>query len=195
MVRNAIRIVCLTIFKLNDESVNRLLGDLPFVSYFAHLACLYRDKLLDLDRSYQVKQVPVQSFEPLYASVEEMQDMMDYFQEVYDCDNRAVSDLLTNALLHYCYLPVVLGSLATENRPILSISTAQFILIQTFARFRYQPLVNTLVGALLLERIPRSIKKAIEHYPESDPVSYKFKWMLKLPVHTSLSQCKNTDYY
>ena len=70
-----------------------------------------------------MKQVP-QTFEGLYASVEEMQDMMDFFQEVFDCDNRAVSDLLANALLYYCYMPVVLGSLVSENRPILSISTA-----------------------------------------------------------------------
>jgi hypothetical protein len=52
MVRNAIRIIVLTIFKLNDEGINKLLCDLPFCSYFAHLACFFRDKLLDLDRSY-----------------------------------------------------------------------------------------------------------------------------------------------
>ena len=46
--------------------------------------------------------------------------------------------------------------------------------------------MNTIVGALLLEKIPRSIKKAIEKYPESDPASYKYRWMLKLPVHYTL---------
>ena len=52
MVRNAVRIIALTIFKLNDELVNKLVSDLPFCSYFANLACYFRDKVLDLDQSY-----------------------------------------------------------------------------------------------------------------------------------------------
>lgn len=49
MVRNAIRIIALTIFKLNEDSINKLLTDMPFCSYFANLACYFRDKILDLD--------------------------------------------------------------------------------------------------------------------------------------------------
>lgn len=49
MVRNAIRIIALTIFKLNDDSINKLLTDMPFCSYFSNLACFFRDKILDLD--------------------------------------------------------------------------------------------------------------------------------------------------
>jgi hypothetical protein len=56
--------------------------------------------------------------------VEEMHDLMDYFQEIFDCDNRSISDLLTNALLYYCYLPLVLGSIVCEGKPIISLSTA-----------------------------------------------------------------------
>lgn len=136
MVRNAIRIIALTVFKLNEESVNKCLEDVPFCSYFAHLACLMRDKLLDLDHSYQSKS-KLGSYDQLYHCVEEMHDIMDFIQEIYECDNRAVSDMLTNALLFYCYFPVVLGSLASETKPIISISTAQFILIQTFSHLKY----------------------------------------------------------
>jgi hypothetical protein len=49
MVRNAIRIIVLNIFKINDERVNQLLGELPYCSYFINLALLFRDKVLDLD--------------------------------------------------------------------------------------------------------------------------------------------------
>ena len=51
MIRNAIRIIALTIFKLNDEKANNLMGELPFCSYFVNLACLLRDKLLDLEQA------------------------------------------------------------------------------------------------------------------------------------------------
>jgi protein CLEC16A len=49
MVRNAIRIIALTVFKLNDDKVNSLLQELPICSYFVNLACLFRDKILDLE--------------------------------------------------------------------------------------------------------------------------------------------------
>lgn len=52
MVRNAIRIITLTVFKLNDELVNKALCDIPHASYFVHLSCQLRDKMLDLDQSY-----------------------------------------------------------------------------------------------------------------------------------------------
>jgi hypothetical protein len=50
----------------------------------------------------------------LNQCLEEMQDMMDFFQEIFECDNRTASDLLSNSLLYYCYLPVVLGSIVSE---------------------------------------------------------------------------------
>ena len=49
MIRNAIRIILLTVFKLNDERVNALLSELPYCSYFVSLACSFREKLLGLE--------------------------------------------------------------------------------------------------------------------------------------------------
>ncbi|TNV84769.1 hypothetical protein FGO68_gene16079 [Halteria grandinella] len=174
MVRNAIRIIALTVFKLNDDAVNRCLCDLPHAGYFVQLACQVRDKMIELDQSYQRK--GVRGYEQLYHFVEEMQDQLEYLQEVFECDNRIVSDLLSNALLHYCYLPVVLGSLASEQKPLISISTAEFILIRTLHHIKYQPFVNTIVGALLLDKIPANIMRGIEVYPECQMEGYSYKW-------------------
>jgi len=182
MVRNAVRVIALTIFKLNEEAVNLALGDLPFSSYFAHLACHLRDKVLDLDQSYQGRN----GLDLVTAAAEELQDLLEYLQEVFDCDNQLVGDLLTNALLFYCYFPVVLGSLAAETKPIISISTAQFVLMRSFAIFRYQPLVNSIVGALLLDRVPECFLTAIDKYPDRDPATYTFRWRLKQQAQVSL---------
>ena len=43
MVRNAARIIILQILKLNDSMVNKLLQDLPFCTFFAHLGCFLKD--------------------------------------------------------------------------------------------------------------------------------------------------------
>jgi hypothetical protein len=32
--------------------------------------------------------------------------------------------LLSNSLLYYCYLPVIIGSIACESKPMIALSTA-----------------------------------------------------------------------
>ena len=50
MVRNAIRIIALNVFKCNEEMVNESLGELPKCSYFVNIALQFRDKIVDLDQ-------------------------------------------------------------------------------------------------------------------------------------------------
>ncbi len=114
-------------------------------------------------------------------AVEELHDVMDFVQEIFDCDNREVSDIMSNTLLYFCYLPAVLGSIGSENKPILSISTAEYVLVQTFGRLKYQPLINTIVGCILLDKIPKTLKRGIFNYPKKYPQSYKSKWVNTLP--------------
>ena len=49
MVKNAARIIILTILKLNDPLVNKLLLDLPFCTFFAHLGCYLKDLVVKID--------------------------------------------------------------------------------------------------------------------------------------------------
>ena len=49
MIKNAVRIIIISILKLNDPLVNRLLVDIPFVNFFCHLACYLRDKIIEID--------------------------------------------------------------------------------------------------------------------------------------------------
>ena len=53
MVRNAVRIINLTVFKINDKKLNdEILSDVPFCYNFVHLSCLLRDKVCNgLDRA------------------------------------------------------------------------------------------------------------------------------------------------
>jgi hypothetical protein len=49
MVKNAVRIIVISVFKLNEPMVNKLLSDVPFVNFFCHLACSLRDKIIEID--------------------------------------------------------------------------------------------------------------------------------------------------
>lgn len=60
MVRNAVRIINLTVFKINDQKLNDdLLSDVPYCLTFVHLACLLRDKVCNgLDRAVNSNKKP-----------------------------------------------------------------------------------------------------------------------------------------
>eukprot|EP00347_Sterkiella_histriomuscorum_P015039 403358539 len=200
MVRNAIRIITLTIFKLNDEQINSLLSDLPFCYFFPNLACYFKDKILELEQSHIPKQSEnnkSNSQEQLNSYVEELQDLMEFMQEIFEVDNQVINDMLANCLLHYCYLPVVLGSLVSvSQKPLISINTAQYTLIQTFMNLKYQPLINTIVASLLLHKLPVIIKNQIECTSDlqKQATSYRFKWMMKLPNYYTTVKFVQQNY-
>ena len=54
MVRNAVRIINLTVYKINDSKLNNdILSDVPFCLNFVNIACLLRDKVCKgIDKSY-----------------------------------------------------------------------------------------------------------------------------------------------
>lgn len=137
MVRNGVRVIAMTVFKLNNQQVNTLLSDIPFCFFFTNMACLFRDKIIDLDQSYQGPQQlnnkGLKSYDQLFQNVEDLQDMIEYIHEIFEINNLVVNALLSNALLHYCYLPMIVGSVVNvEMKPKISISTALIILILTF---------------------------------------------------------------
>ena len=54
MVRNAMRIIVLKILQLNDPLVNKLLQDLPFCTFFAHLGCYLKDQIIQIDEAHNL---------------------------------------------------------------------------------------------------------------------------------------------
>ena len=67
-----------------------------------------------------------------------MQDYIDFVNEFFEhcVQNKTTNRLLTNALLHYCYFPVIIpalvGSTKAFNAPNVSINTALYIVTLTF---------------------------------------------------------------
>lgn len=61
MVRNAVRIIHLNVFKINDKKLNdELLSDVPYCLSFVNLACLLRDKVCNgLDNAINCNKKPL----------------------------------------------------------------------------------------------------------------------------------------
>jgi len=52
MVRNAVKIIAMTLFGMNSPKINALLQDLPFCSYFSHMASFFKEKIMEIDLAY-----------------------------------------------------------------------------------------------------------------------------------------------
>ena len=108
--------------------------------------------------------------------------------------------LLTNALLHYCYLPVVVpalvGAIKAVNAPKISISTALYVITMTFKQVKSQSLHNALALMLIHDRLPLCFKRLVQtKIGVPDPnVSYRFRWMYRLPVHYSKTKFMQEFY-
>jgi hypothetical protein len=46
-----------------------------------------------------------------------LEDILEYVQEVFEIVNATTRRLLCNALLHYFYIPVIVGSLTGQIKP------------------------------------------------------------------------------
>jgi hypothetical protein len=66
---------------------------------------------------------------------EDLQDLIEFLSEIFDqCShNRIVIKMLTNSLLYYCYLPVIMPSLvgSTARKNQIGISTALYVTTMT----------------------------------------------------------------
>lgn len=106
-------------------------------------------------------------FNKLNDLIEDLQDTVEFINELFEqcAANKTTNKLLTNALLHYCYLPVVIpalvGSTKGFNAPNISISTALFIVTLTFKQVKSQPLHNALALVLIHDKLPLGFKRLV----------------------------------
>ena len=64
----------------------------------------------------------------------------DLFGVMHESGLRTLADMLTNALLNYAYLPIVLQSLCVlQLKPTLQLSSCIYILTQTFTLLNAKP--------------------------------------------------------
>jgi hypothetical protein len=90
--------------------------------------------------------------------IEDIEDILEHVQEVFEIENATTRQLMCNAMLHYFYFPVIVGSLSnsasnsTEHQ--VSMNTALFVLNKSFKMIKFQPLLNSVCIALMSNRVP-----------------------------------------
>jgi hypothetical protein len=116
---------------------------------------------------------------------------MEFISEVYEqcSENKTCMRLLTNALLYYCYLPIVLPTLVgcDKAKNNIGIQTSLYVLTMTMRLVKSQQLHNAFALVLLNNKIPVAFERLLtmRGAPKDPVVSYRFKWSYRLPVHYS----------
>lgn len=102
-------------------------------------------------------------FEKLLDAIDDVDDILEYINEIFEIDNHVSRSLLCNALMHYFYLPVIVQSVCENKNQFeftcnkrykVSVNTALFVLNRTFKGISFHPLNNSICIALLAQQGP-----------------------------------------
>lgn len=107
------------------------------------------------------------------SDTEDANETLFYLQDIFASGDDRVNRMLGNALLHYCFLPVVVRSLCAL-KPILSMNTCLYVLTQTFRIIRDPPFIARLFQALFANELPMRLQEAVEPKDGETPRSPSF---------------------
>ena len=104
-----------------------------------------------------------QDFEDLRDEIEDINDILMYFEDIFKSGIPKLTRALANSLLYYSYFPCLIGSLrlGSEKIDINSFSAAIFFLSQTFNYITEPSFINSIAIALFMPHIPQQFGKWI----------------------------------
>lgn len=177
MVRTAARTITLTIYNILSDDMLESILSLPHASYFPNLASQLRKLWIKIDSSL----IQELDFDDLRDEIEDINDMLMYYQDIFNANIPKLTRALSNSLLYYAYLPSIIGSVncKAKNPDINSYSAAIFFLSQTYNYIKEPLFINALSVALFLPHIPLQYDKWISGATKV-PKSYKQEYTNKV---------------
>ena len=106
MVRTASRTIILSIYEICDEKMLESILSLPHASYFANLSCQLMKYWKRIDKSLTADL----NFDDLRDELEDINDLLMYFQDIFRAKIPSITRALANSLLYYAYFPCLIGS-------------------------------------------------------------------------------------
>ena len=187
MVRTAARTITLTIYNLLTDEMLETILSLPHATYFINLAWHLRTYWMRIDD----RLVENINFEDLRDEVEDINDILMYFQDIYHAGKPSLTRALSNSLLNFAYFPWLLGSfwMKTTSPEIRSFQASYFFLAQTFSIIKEPSLCNPISISLFVPYIPDKFVKWMKRETKL-PKCYKEKYSRKT---TSTNLIKYTE--
>ena len=166
MIKNVVRNIFLSILKFNFPQFDEYITSLPSVTYFAYVACRFKDMLISL---YNEKQ-----YERFHSLIEDITEDVIYIQDIFSLNNENINYILSNCMMYYCVLPVIINSIS-GSKPIIPINLAIFMLIILFNFIKNENFLNLLYSIVFLPYQSESVVNLIQHCP-NDAKGYYYDW-------------------
>ena len=163
MVKTAVKTIVLTVFRTKDPNVKEYLKGLPSAAFFANIACYLRDKWFRINQGYvgDLETIIMSSKkrETLWSLIEDSNELLYFFQDIFDLGMDHVNTLLANALLYYAFLPTIIATICyvEKGEPPLHINFALYLLIQVFKIVQFKPIIDTLVSVMFYSKIHKDL--------------------------------------
>ncbi|KAJ4845753.1 Protein TRANSPARENT TESTA 9 [Turnera subulata] len=152
MVRTAVRALTLNVYHVGDESVNIFFTRGPHADYFTDLVKFFRKQCFDLDGlvSETVKNPDKDATAVILAAVDEIEDNLYYISDVISAGIPDVGRLITDNILQYLILPLILPSVQLDNANEMQIGaiTSLYLLCCILRIVKIKDLANTIAAAL-----------------------------------------------
>lgn len=170
MIKNVVRNIFLTITKLRYEPFFDYLCSLPSVTYFAFIICYLRDLTINLEK--------IDNLDKFKLMQEDIIDEIMYIQDIFSLKILKINYILTNALMFYYVMPLLLGALLSTTPMEISISLALYMLIVLFYYIQDENFINSLFYVIFSPKLSKGVIKFIKEYP-IDPKNYFFSYQLQ----------------
>lgn len=189
MIINTVRNIFLTILKciisliiVKHQQIYDYICTLPVVSYFQFVSCRFADLIENLN-----KEVFGTKYEYMNDLTEDIIDNIMYFQDIFSLRIPLINYVLTNCLLYYAVLPLLAGTLCTQNIPHIMINTSIFVISLLFKHIQEENFIITLYMILFHESTTEKMLVLMKERPKN-PLNYSFHWV----AHKEMN--KNVDY-
>ena len=104
----------------------------------------------------------------MMSEAEDANETLFYIQDIFSSGDEDINKMLTNSLLHYAYLPIVVQALcAIKNKPALSLNTCLYVLTQTFRIVKFKEFTNLLFASLFHSHTPMVLHEILENIPKN----------------------------
>lgn len=99
----------------------------------------------------------------MLSHTEDSNESLFYIQDIFDTGDPLLTRMLSSALLHYAYLPVLVRSLCSLRlNPLLSLNTCLYVLTQTFRILKEPKFLEVLFSALFSQQVPARVQQMVE---------------------------------
>ncbi|XP_046390696.1 protein CLEC16A homolog isoform X1 [Ischnura elegans] len=156
MVRIAVRTLTLNVYRVDDKSMLKFIGDKTAAPYFSNLVWFIGSHVLELDSCVR-NDADHQSQNRLSDLVAEHLDHLHYLNDILCLEIGDLNEVLTDHLLNKLLIPLYVYSLTKRRRhsqledskPHVSSVVSLFLLSQVFLIITHVPLVHVLAWIIL----------------------------------------------